>query len=476
MPTPPAPVAPPAAPTPAPLPQSPTPPQPPPAPTAANPSDINSGPGKKRLILIAVAVVFLIAAAFIAFKLFTSRSGNSGPTGGQPSADKPVTLEYWGLWEPSSVTEQVFADFQTQNPGITVNYTQQSIQDYRQRLQSALASGSGPDIYRFHNTWVPMLKKELAPIPSTIISPAEFESTFYPVAVSDLKDQSSFLGVPLMFDGLGLYYNKTVFTKAGATPPTTWDGLRKTAKTLTIRTNNKLERGGIALGLTENIDHFSDIVALMLLQNGADPANPTNSLAENTLTYYRIFATSDQVWDETLPPSTFAVATEKAAMMIAPSWRAHEVAAINPDLDFAIAPLPTLPDGDQSWASYWVEGVSSSSQNQQASWLLLKYLSQPDTLRQLYTAASNERLFGEPFSRRDMADQLVGDQYVGAYISQAEKAVSWPLTSSTFDNGLNDRIVKYYQDALNAGAGESALTTAAQGIVQVLSQYGASPK
>jgi multiple sugar transport system substrate-binding protein len=370
----------------------------------------------------------------------------------------------------------ILAEFEAQNPGVKVNYVQQSSKDYRERLQSALARSEGPDIFRFHNTWVPMLKKDLDLLPGTIMPATEFEQTFYPVAVTDLKSGSSYLGIPLMIDGLGVYYNKTMLKAANKTPPSTWDELRKLASDLTVTTNGKIQRSGVAMGITSNVEHFPDILGLMLLQNGANPGNPTNSLATDALTFYTIFTKTDRDWNDTLPPSTFAFANEKTAMMIAPSWRANEVKQLNPKLDFAVVPVPQLPNTKVSWASYWVEGVSKKSKHTDVAWKLLKFLSTKETLRKLYTAESAERFIGEPFSRVDMADQLIGDPVVGAYIEQAPYASSWYLASKTFDNGLNDQIIKYYEDAINkvnsgTEAG-SALSTVASGVQQVLTQYG----
>ena len=391
----------------------------------------------------------------------------------------PVTeIIYWGLWEPNEVLTSIFAQFENQNPGVKVNYVQQKSQDYRERLQTSFSSNQGPDLFRFHHTWVPMLKNDLALLPSQIYSSADFQTLFYPVANEWLKGNRGIYGIPLEIDGLGLFYNTTIFSSAGKTPPTTWEDLRVVAKQLAVINKEQLQRGGVALGTTNNVEHWSDILGVMLLQNAADPAKPNNTNGQDALTFYVNFNTLDHVWDSTMPPSTYAFATEKVAMILAPSWRAFDIHDLNPNLRFAIAPIPQLPDSQPvNWASFWAEGVSShsSKSKQEIAWKLLQYLSQKETLRQLYAAASTVRLFGEPFSRVDMADQLRGDQYTGAYISTAPTMKSWYLCSATHDNGLNDGIIKYYEDALNKIlTGEpalKALTTTEQGIDQILSKY-----
>jgi len=85
-------------------------------------------------------------------------------------------------------------------------------------------------------------------------------------------------------------------------------------------------------------------------------------------------------------------------------------------------------------------------------------------------------LFGEPYSRQDMASSLQNDPYLGAIISQAISAQSWPLASRTFDNGLNDKLIKYYQDAVNSSlqnkSDKNTTQALTQGVSQILQQYG----
>lgn len=390
-----------------------------------------------------------------------------------------INLIYWGLWEEENILAGVVADYQKTHPNVKISYVRQSPKDYRERLQSALARGEGPDIFRFHNTWVPMLKNELDILPSDILDTTSFEQTFYPIAKNDLRVGNSYVGVPLEVDGLGLFVNEDIFRAAGKTPPTSWDELRQTALSLTVKdSESKIQVAGVALGRTENVDHWSDILALMMLQNGVDLTNPRSNLAEDALTYFTIFSETDKVWDKTLPASTLAFASGKLAMYFAPSWRVFEIKKLNPSLNFKIVPVPQLPETNLTWASYWVEGVSKKSKNQKAAWEFLKYLSSKETLQKLYQTASQTRLFGEPYSRLDLADLLKDDPYVGAYIKQAPTARSWYLASRTFDNGINEKMIKYFEDAVNAvNAGRTAkeaLQTASQGIAQVLAQYGLS--
>lgn len=468
----------------APPPPAPAPPPPPPLPGAGEQpppppeeSPQVTAPQKsrkiKKIVIFFLVALTAVALGFIVVRVLIPRL-RSIKVPGLPG--KKVTLNYWGLWESESVMQGVIDEFQQDNPNITIKYELQSHKDYRERLQSAFARKEGPDIFRFHNTWVPMLKDELDSIPPDIYSASSFQETFYPVAARDLRSGAGFVGVPLEIDGLALFYNKSIFKTAGKSPPTTWEDLRKASFDLTIRDQSgRIQTAGVALGTTSNVDHWSDILGLMMLQNGADLKDPTDKLAADALLFYTIFTKSDKVWDETLPSSTQAFASGSLAMYLAPSWRVLDIKAINPNLDFEVIPVPQLPKSNVTWASYWAEGVSATSENQDQAWQFIKFLSSKETLEKLYAAATAERFIGEPYSRKEMAELLQEDSFMGAYIKQASSAQSWYMCSATHDNGINDRIIKYFEDAVNAvnqrTDPQDALETVAEGISQVLSSY-----
>lgn len=453
------------------------------APGVPNEADFVKESPFKRLIPILGVLLIIGLLIFLGIKIFpkltikSEEGGSSTTPTSTKTSKKPVTLKYWGLWEPESITTQLIAEYKKENPEVTIEYSQQSPKDYRERLQSALARGEGPDVFRFHNSWVPMLKKELAPAPTDINSAINLSVNFFPIIAKELTLNNQALGVPIGFDSLMLFYNTKIFNQAGKTPPDTWEELRKTAIDLTVKdVDGRIQTAGVALGTTNNIDHWSDIFGLMMIQNGVDLNQPNSETAQDALKFYTIFKTTDKVWDETLPPSVYAFATEKVAMIFAPSWQAHEIRKIDPKLDFKTLPVPQLPGQKVGWATYWAEGVWSKSDNQKEAWKFLQFLSKKETLISFYNAASQRRQFGEPYPRLDLVSQLEQDPIVGAAVKQGSYAKSWYLCSRTWDNGINDKIIKYFEDAVNGFLqGETAvdvLSIAASGVSQVLSQYG----
>lgn len=462
---------------------------PPGASPAPAPTKLNEAKPKKSFLkflpFIGIGLVLLLVVGFVASRFLgvgssgsvdvESPSDPSDTTSAPPAPTQQVSLEYWGLWEPSQVLEQVLADFEKENPGMSVRYTKQSHKDYRERLQTAIASGNGPDVFRYHATWVPMMRNDLQPLPDSVITATQLREDYYRPAGEQLQSNGQPVGVPLMYEGLALLYNKDIFDTAGEAPPTTWAELRTLASKLTVMSGATLQRGGIALGNSTNVDHFSDILGLLLLQNGADPSKPHSNNTMDALSFYTNFQTADAVWNDKMPTSTVAFARGDVAMIFAPSWRIHDILAMNPKLNFGVAPIPKLSDQRITWANYWAEGVSARSQKKDASYVFLKYLSQPEVLEKLYGSASQIRAFGELYPRKDMADKLADDEYASVYLQDAPYSTGWYLSSATHDNGINDQLIKYYSDAVTAIVGgkkaEDVITTIDLGTSQVLRQY-----
>lgn len=440
---------------------------------------------KKIVIFAVIGIVVIILSIFI-ISFVKGRNKN-----------EVITLNYWGLWEDQGVMNGLIADFESKNPGIKISYRNNQINNYRTRLvgrleKSADISIEGIDIFRIHNTWIPMFRNYLEVVPVETVATVGLETDFFDIYKNDLKENNQYLSIPLMYDGLALFYNKDLITESNIEIPKTWWELESAAKKLTKKNENeKIDVSGLAMGTTSNVDHWSDIVGIMMKQNGIDLSKKDINNYKNlgdVLSFYSSFAGKDGVWDESLPNSTELFANGKLAFYIGPSWRIFNIQDINKDLKFGIATLPQLPvlgnesqSGDETkltnihWASYWTEGVSSKSKNQEEAWKFLEYLSSVEGLTKMYTAGSQVRDFGEIYPRKSMVEKVSSNWKVSPFISTANQATSWYLASETDDDGLNSDMQKYFGDAINSilkgEDTESALVKLENGVNQVRAKY-----
>jgi len=421
-------------------------------------------------ILIGLFVVMLVVMVIftIVLPIFTKNSSGK------------VTLTYWGLWEDSKIMQGVISDFERQNPNITINYSKEDVKQYRERLLTRINNGSGPDIFRFHNSWYPMLSGVLLALPSDTISKDEFNQAFYPIAQKDLIRNGGIYGIPLEIDTLSLFINSQLFQSAGLEPPTTWNDFINDARTVTVKdTNGKIKTAGAAVGTYSNITHAPDIISLLLLQNGVDLKNlqGASDRVEGALTFYTSFVTDqNNVWDNTLDPSILAFSKGDLAMYFGYSWDYFTIKQANPGLSFQIVPVPQLPNQSVTLASYWAEGVSVKSKHQKEALIFIKFLARKDTEEKLFAEEAKTRTFGEPYARIDLADTLKANPIIYPFVFQASDASSSFFVDSTYDDGLNQQSNTYLENAVNAilagGSPQSAFDTFSKGVSQVLQKYG----
>lgn len=419
---------------------------------------------------IGLLVIVLIAFAVFTFVLPRFRS----------SSPENVTLTYWGLWEDEPVMRSVITDFEKQNPTIKVNYIKQDPKQYRERIIARSQNNLGPDIFRFHNTWLPMVSGMLLPLSEDVISKKDFNAKYYTVAQKDLVKNGALYGIPLSIDTLSLFVNTDILQSVGLGVPKTWDEFIKIAKQVTVVSGDgKIQTAGAAMGTFDNITHAPDIISLLFIQNGADVSNllTTSGKASDSLSFYvtRFAVVPDNVWDTTLDPSLIMFAKGKLAMYFGFSWDVFTIKSIDPNLKFQVADVPHLPGRDITIASYWAEGVSSKTKHSKEAFLFMNFLTKKDTLIKLYTEQSKTRLFGEPYSQVDMADMLKQNELIYPFVKQAKNASSSIFASDTKDNGLNDRANTYLGNAVRSVLGntspQSAIETLSQGVSQVLRQY-----
>lgn len=427
----------------------------------------------KKYLFIGAGVIGVIVIFIVIFSVLMSLRGGG----------KEATLEYWGLWEDESVMNVIIQDYQRENPNITINYEKKSPTEYREKLVAQANEGRGPDIFRFHNTWLPSIIEIAAPLPNSVMSKDTFEELFYPVIQNDLSYQGSYYGISLGIDGLVLVYNNELLRYAGIeSAPRTWDELVNAADAVHVQTDqNRISTAGIAIGTANNIEHFSDIFGWMLMQNGGTIHDLTSEPAVGALETYRSFAEPQvNLWSADMPRDINAFVESKVAMIIVPSWEILTIKEANADLDIRVAPLPVLPASDPvAFASYWVEGVSKASRNQEEAWKFLEYMSRKDVMTKLYQEQTKVRLFGVPYSRVDLRETLLENEYIGPILEQAPNMKSLPMTTRTYDNVLNDAIAGYIRNAINASAEgvdyAQAMSTAQSGISGILEEYNIQP-
>ena len=431
---------------------------------------------EKKQVLIFILIIVLIGGSWFTITQLSFFQNNSPEVA---THVKPVTLEYWRVYDGPDVFAPIIAKYNLLHPNIKINYKKLRYDEYEQALLEAFATDRGPDIFSIQNTWLGKYKsKELiTPLPPKItlaypvtkgtikkevvqelrtkksLNSRDIENNFVDVVYDDVvyknvnKDtkQISYeiYGLPLSIDTLAMYYNKDLFNNAGITSPSEyWNRkFQQDVKKLTKQdAKGNIIQSGVALGGSDNIERYSDILSVLMMQNGTVMIDDGGRVALNTIPenfkdksynpgieavrFYTDFANPGKEvfsWNDDLDNSVNLFADGKLAMLFAYSYDLPIIKAKNPKLNFNIASLPQI-EGNQAnvnFANYWLEVVSSKSKNVDVAWDFVQFITSAEQA-QVYLDKTKK-----PTALRSLIDKQADDLDIGVFVKQALTAKSW---------------------------------------------------
>lgn len=147
-----------------------------------------------------------------------------------------VTIRYLNFTAGSDhidELETLVAEFESQNPGITIQLDSAPFGDYFTLLQSDIISGDAPDVFELNfENFVTFAAN------GTMLDLGEYiseEDGYYPRALEAFQYEGQQLAVPASFSTVLMYYNLDLFDQAGVEYPTTewtWDDARAAAEAI----------------------------------------------------------------------------------------------------------------------------------------------------------------------------------------------------------------------------------------------------
>ena len=432
---------------------------------------------------------------------------------------KPVTqkykvdLEVWGPIDDTDSYAEIFNNYRKLNPNVgNIVYKKQRIETYEKDLIDALASGNGPDIFLLHNDWLANFSNKIATAPKDILTEQKFRQNFVDVAAADFVSDGDIFAVPLSVNALALFYNKDLFNAAGIVmPPKTWDEFTADAVKLTkVNSTGEMTQAGAAIGTAYNINRSTDILNLIMLQNGLSMVDATGRVnfgreagAKIALEFYTQFAKSNSgkyVWNPTQHNSIDAFSEGTLAMMLNYSWQIETIKNKSPKLNFAVSVAPQFPGTvPTSFANYWAYGVAknkvasaNATPTQTApvsndlriaeAWKFLTYLTtkgEPQTAQASATTGVG-RVFdpnfdpaesylgktNQPAARRDLIERQKSDPELGVFAESNLIAKNWQKD----DPILMETVFAEMIDAVNRGM--LSISDAVSGAEKKLTKIG----
>jgi raffinose/stachyose/melibiose transport system substrate-binding protein len=145
--------------------------------------------------------------------------------------DEPIELRVWDPFTEGSASptiEAVYAAFMEQNPNITITREAIGTDQMRQTVNTAISSGTGPDIVLYDPGpgYAGVLAEAglLLPLDDYAAQYGWDERVAAPAAEATTLG-GVFYGMPLTTDLIGMYYNQTLLDQEGMAVPQTLDEL-----------------------------------------------------------------------------------------------------------------------------------------------------------------------------------------------------------------------------------------------------------
>ncbi|WP_243042044.1 sugar ABC transporter substrate-binding protein [Dyella sedimenti] len=345
--------------------------------------------------------------------------------------DDAQTLSFWTLGPEGEAVVKLLPDFEREHPGIHVIVQRLPLTAAHQKLLTAFAGGSTPDVGQLGNTWLAefAVLGALEPLQARVDRSAVVKAGDYfaPIWATNRIDGTLY-GVPWYIDTRLLFYRRDLLAAAGFDhPPRDWAEWRRMLAAL-----SHPQRGAYGILLPTN--EYEQLMSLALqqpepmLRDGGRYGNFESAGFKRALAFY-----VDTFRLRQAPPITNVEAGNPweefgrgvYAFYFSGPWNIGEfrqrLSADHEDR-WATAPLPG-PDGPGAGAA----GGSSlvvfrRSPHKEAAWALIEYLSRPEVQQRFYD------MLGDMPARRSAWDggSLRSDPKVQAFRAQLERVKPTP--------------------------------------------------
>jgi multiple sugar transport system substrate-binding protein len=354
-----------------------------------------------------------------------------GTACGSSSAGDTV-LRFWAMGREGEVVTEFVREFERTHPGIRVNVQQLPWTAAHEKLLTAFAGGTMPDIAQLGNTWIPefVALKALEPLDRYVATSSVVQADDYFAGIWDTNQVDATLyGVPWYVDTRLLFYRRDLLRHAGfSAPPKSWDDWRQMLAA--VAREGRSERHAILLPLNE----VEPLLALAvqqdepLLREGGRWGNFRSAGFRRALSFY--LEMFQRGWAPLV--SQAAVANVWTAFgrgdfgfYISGPWNIGELKRRLPPEQQDTWMTGPLPGPDGPGAS--IAGGSSlvvfrSSRHRTAAWQLVEFLSQPSVQRRFHARTGDL-----PPRRATWNDGgLVDDVHARAFREQLERVKPAP--------------------------------------------------
>jgi multiple sugar transport system substrate-binding protein len=324
--------------------------------------------------------------ALAGMTLIAGCGGNTGRTTNE--------IVWWAPNWSSARADNLARKFEAANPGAVVTIETTVSDGLPTRIQTALRSGSPPDVIEGQHGWVVPYAQAglLLPLDDVV----DARDDYVPAALEYDTWNNHLWGAPYRIETHALLYNKGMFREAGLDPerpPQTWPELVAAARTLTRKRMDGRDQYGYAITGGGEVGNTVFRALPLIWMNGGDLLSPDMSRATvnqpaavEAIEFYTDMLTALKV----SPPSTLQddgnairrlFVAGSVAMYQSGQFDLGPIRAENPEIDLGVAMLPR-PEGRQTAAVLggWSFIVPKEARNPDTAKAFVRFLSQSDNM------------------------------------------------------------------------------------------------
>jgi ABC-type glycerol-3-phosphate transport system substrate-binding protein len=401
----------------------------------------------------------------VAILLTTTGFGCRCTPKGVKEAIKPIKLVYWRVWDDQDSMIDIINAYREFHPYVDIVYRQLRYEEYENALKEAWLRDEGPDIFSIPNTWIGKYQDLILPLPEKITIPYQhvkktlwkkelitelktektlslknLRENFVDAVYKDIIRDNTILALPLSLDTLVLFYNKDLLNNANLPlPPKTWDEFKDQAEKMTfLDKQGNILQAGAALGTAENIIRSTDILSLLMMQNGTQmigeggqavfdqpaPDNREYSPGQDALRFYTDFSNPSReiyTWNDKMPQSLDAFIQGKAAFFFGYSYHLAQIQAQAPKLNFDISPIPQLSGTlkEVNFANYWTETAYYKTKHPNEAWDFIQFATSEKQVNKYLEKTK------KPTALKALINQQLEDYDLETFARQVLTSRSW---------------------------------------------------
>jgi multiple sugar transport system substrate-binding protein len=389
--------------------------------------------------------------------------------------EEATAIEFWALGREGEVVRRLIPEFERRSPGVRVRVQQIPWSAAHEKLLTAYAGGSLPDLLQIGNTWLPefVALRAVVPLDERVSGSASLAlDDYFPGILETNRVGGTLYGIPWYVDTRVLFYRSDLLARAGFDePPRTWSAWLDAM----TRLEAVVGEGNFAILLP--LDAWEPQV-ILALQRGAGLLREGDRYGDFESPAFReAFAWYLDLFRRGIAPSGGEgragnvyrdFAAGHFAMLLTGPWDLGEFARRLPaelESAWATAPLPA-PQGDGPGAS--LAGGASlvltrTSPRRADAWRLAEYLAETEQQIALY------RLCGDLPARRSAwrLSGLLSDPRARAFWVQLDALATTPRIPEW--ERIASRIAHYSEEAVRGRlAPETALAALDREVDEIL--------